>query len=364
MYQVKRSGDWLQALSCLDTEREYNNTKVDLKNITLITFDRILLIYSLFLGINVLYTAKGLQGQVIYFKTPALPAIRKNLPSAANGNAMHHSRIEEINKRLQGIMIRNNLPSAMPAPAANGNAMRHSRIEEINKRLEEIMSVRVNNDALLRDLRKERRNLEKEKRKMEGGGSEKTLCDKYILQLARAIEAFESDENPDYEYYENVALIVLLCLFKETSYEILQSIFFNILPSIEGKIETNEEELIQFFTDKYIADCTSFAARNIALNSIGLRTGTLKSLGIKYSIPFNTVEFTKFKDLMPPEFEKRQKIIIELLHAHSFAPQALNRSNPLPPNTRVLVSVAGRRKITRRKSKKPHYRTRRRMNIF
>ena len=50
IYQIKRSGDWLQALSCIDTLREYNGNKENLGRIILMTFDRVLLIYALFLG--------------------------------------------------------------------------------------------------------------------------------------------------------------------------------------------------------------------------------------------------------------------------------------------------------------------------
>jgi hypothetical protein len=61
IFQMKRSGDWLQALSCLDLKRNYGSTKsgkIDPVTgpITLITHDKILLAYSLFLGIDVIFT--------------------------------------------------------------------------------------------------------------------------------------------------------------------------------------------------------------------------------------------------------------------------------------------------------------------
>lgn len=61
LFQAKRSGDWLQALSCLDTKRNYGSKSTgkidDIKGvITLVTHDRILLAYSLYLGIDVLFT--------------------------------------------------------------------------------------------------------------------------------------------------------------------------------------------------------------------------------------------------------------------------------------------------------------------
>jgi len=61
-FQCKRSGDWLQALACLDTKRMYkvNDTenRESAHSITLVTHDRVLLWYALFLGINVLFTYK------------------------------------------------------------------------------------------------------------------------------------------------------------------------------------------------------------------------------------------------------------------------------------------------------------------
>ena len=63
-FQCKRSGDWLQALSCLDIGRHYKGnvttTPAPLpgKKIILVTHDRVLLWYALFMGIDVLMTYK------------------------------------------------------------------------------------------------------------------------------------------------------------------------------------------------------------------------------------------------------------------------------------------------------------------
>jgi len=71
-FHCKRSGDWLQALSCLDTARAYNNTPIGTpgglvpanfvsvagKNLILVTHDRVLLAYALTLGIDVIMTYK------------------------------------------------------------------------------------------------------------------------------------------------------------------------------------------------------------------------------------------------------------------------------------------------------------------
>lgn len=59
-FQCKRSGDWLQALSCIDIDRPYindlDNTSVLINNIKLVTLDQILLWYSLIIGIDVIFT--------------------------------------------------------------------------------------------------------------------------------------------------------------------------------------------------------------------------------------------------------------------------------------------------------------------
>ena len=60
-FQCKRSGDWLQALACLDSKRPYMDETGRLEaipSIKLITHDKILLWYALFLGIDVLFTYK------------------------------------------------------------------------------------------------------------------------------------------------------------------------------------------------------------------------------------------------------------------------------------------------------------------
>ena len=59
-FQCKRSGDWLQALSCIDIDRPYvndlTNDPVSINNLKLVTLDQILLWYSLFIGIDVIFT--------------------------------------------------------------------------------------------------------------------------------------------------------------------------------------------------------------------------------------------------------------------------------------------------------------------
>jgi len=56
-FQCKRSGDWLQALSCLDTGRKYSDGLSG--KIVLVTHDRILLWYALFMKIDVIFTCSA-----------------------------------------------------------------------------------------------------------------------------------------------------------------------------------------------------------------------------------------------------------------------------------------------------------------
>ena len=59
-FQCKRSGDWLQALSCIDIDRPYVNDVTDapvsINNLKLVTLDQILLWYALFIGIDIIFT--------------------------------------------------------------------------------------------------------------------------------------------------------------------------------------------------------------------------------------------------------------------------------------------------------------------
>ena len=81
---IKRMGDWCQALSLLDLDRVYTPTNPDTgvvgdpmtlrqlqangAEIGIVTNDRILLAFSIFLGLNVFYTSAMDIAQLIYFK--------------------------------------------------------------------------------------------------------------------------------------------------------------------------------------------------------------------------------------------------------------------------------------------------------
>jgi hypothetical protein len=78
-FQSKRSGDWLQALSCLDRSRNYGNPLTGKINhiegeITLVTHDLIFLAYALFIGIDVIFThfSEG-EHSLLYFRNDNHP---------------------------------------------------------------------------------------------------------------------------------------------------------------------------------------------------------------------------------------------------------------------------------------------------
>lgn len=496
IYQIKRSGDWLQALSCLDIMREYNGKKGVSDNIILMTFDRVLLIYALFLGLNVLFTNKD--HEVIYFKSKITSAAAQQLKldkerrdylmgeasekvvsllveigiideagklieakeltaeqekivgvkgwaklyrlgmvideedrkkmesSVAKENPSIKQLLEEMSKRgisREGMTERSQLEEALgirpegsiqaipqarrvigkkkeAVPLAQAGPQVPPLAQEPNKFSTENISEVVNimNEYTRRenrgisnaiaekqfyirfiDLLKSRPKLREQLRNyiskgkpqameedtyelikkalaMEGGSVKSIkLCKDYITELRLSLECFDSEENPDYTYYENTAFIVLSCLNEyRTSanvYEQMQAILFDILPSIEGYIKCKEPEIQQFFgKDDYTADCTSYAARNIALHSLGLRTGKLESLGnrAKHSvkIPPSAVDFYKKieKHLEKSTFEERKEWILQQLQAyHGF----LHSSKPKKSSTRKLS--ASRKKSSTRK---------------
>jgi hypothetical protein len=149
-------------------------------------------------------------------------------------------------------------------------------------------------------------------------------------------------------------------------YEQLQAIAFDILPSIEDYVKCEEPDIIQFFSDdQYTADCTSYAARNIALHTLELRTGSIEKLGNreKYSvkIPSSAVDFYKKieKHLEKSTFEERRNWLIEQLNAYhsklklNSSKKAYTRktSSGIKMSKQTLITAGGSRK-TRRKSRK------------
>ena len=66
----KRSGDWLQVLSCLDAHnRKYNNSNLPEVPVFFVTHDRVAMAYSLLMGVNTIFI-KGAEKEIIVFTRP------------------------------------------------------------------------------------------------------------------------------------------------------------------------------------------------------------------------------------------------------------------------------------------------------
>jgi hypothetical protein len=420
-YQVKRSGDWLQALSILDTERDYTIDENKGDSI-LITCDRVLLCYCLLLGINVVYT-RAKDGELFYFNSHltypiTLQRKRERYPFTGEQEKMlkkagiingrrkiiQAKKLNKEQKDILGIKKFNQLrdlgfiignwedsspevqvpqaaPSQVTPPQVDPAQVAPPQVDppqvapEPSKPSAENISdvMRIMNEYTRREnrgisniiaekqffirfidllkskpiLREQLRNYMSKGKpeemdadiyelitkalEMNGGSmkphrSAKKLCNDYLTELKSDIECFDSEDNSDYDYYEKVALVVLACLNEyRTSanvYEQMQAILFDILPSIEGYIKCKEPEVQQFFNDDYVADCMAYAARNIALHSLGLRTGKIEDLGNRekhsVKIPPSAVDFYKRaeKHLEKSTFEERKVWIIEQLQAY------------------------------------------------
>jgi hypothetical protein len=296
IYQRKRSGDWLQVLSCLYKDREYNDTKriPHSNNIILVTGDRLCLYYAILMGVNVLYTTHD--KKLIYFK---------NL-------------------------------SAVPAAAEKAAAEKAALALKIAERTVPVISnaERRLGEMILRK-NQTRRYISYPQT---GGTLSQELCKKYLIELINDLDGFDSDEDSDYLYYEHVACVVSACIKEfyksDNAYDKIQAILFDIFPSIEGHIKTKEPEIIQFFKDQNTADCVSFAARNVALHAINLRTGQIDSLGNreKYNvhIPRSTVEtYRSMQSYLPTDFLERRTILINTLKKYIETPLTLRMSKKL-----------------------------------
>jgi hypothetical protein len=84
--QQKRSGDWLQVLSCLDPRHDVGGAR----KLTIVTHDRICMAYALLMGVNVIFT-NLLGGQFLYHfyvdDMPAPPVHPRTAPPAQLGGA-------------------------------------------------------------------------------------------------------------------------------------------------------------------------------------------------------------------------------------------------------------------------------------
>jgi hypothetical protein len=436
IYQVKRSGDWLQALSCLDLEREYNDSTSELRGvpITLVTHDIILLCYCLYLGINVLFSRK-VDGILIHFKVNT--NIESNNETNENNgsdsempdndeteneesdeltnkesdykfwrshvidmlnadyfifiNGIHvtgSTREDTINNffNLKRIYPNKSINFTRSPILINGELINYGLSDKaIKKMLEEAIIldniVKIDDEILTGSKTYiKNRAIDAFNRtghiihidRVQRGGNRNSIdnCKSYLIELYEGLSCFESEDNPDYEYYENVAFIILACLneYKASSdvYEIMQAIIFDILPSVQGYIRTEESDIIQFFKDdKYTADCTAFAARNVALHSLGLWSGPIESLGNRekhsVKIPPSAVEyFDKIKKhLETSDFDERRGFLVEQLKQYHSQPvskprvnsKSKTRSVRMTPQPRMVTVSGGRKYVTRRKRK-------------
>ena len=130
---IKRMGDWCQALSLLDLDREYIPTNPDNPKeagdpttlrklqaqgaeIGIVTNDRILLAFSIFLGLNVFYTSAMDIAQLIYFK-----------------NTLVTSSPTAISDRLQKTLEQVNLKSAIEKIAPHMESIAKTRTDMLAK---------------------------------------------------------------------------------------------------------------------------------------------------------------------------------------------------------------------------------------
>jgi hypothetical protein len=341
-YQAKRAGDWLQALSCLNKDnRDYRvegeRESIKIKKMKLLLSDRILLAYCLLIGADALFLTKT--NAILYFE--AKPTIKVAAKRGRNNNqapepASKKSKEDEIAKILEKLddLRKEYITSRIKYMNTVNNENTKIALEKwgfIYKKILDYISDNASTDEVgdevidIIDKQVDKIVEDHVDKKVENvknppfrffGGEPKTTeprITNYFKELTERIEGFDSDENHDYEFYEKVACIALACKTQFNNEE-LESIFFETLPSIEGYITTENENFVKFFEgDNYMADCVSFAARQVALGSIGLRTGSLKSLSdIKVDIFPNAVDAYKtIYSALPPDFNERQSYILK-----------------------------------------------------
>jgi len=261
-YQAKRSGDWLKALSCLNTARSYIilGDVYEFYNIKecgiIVTIDFILVWYCLLMGIDVilLHTAEQC---MIYFK---------------NKNYIRSPIAKSVKKK--------------GTSAKRSSAKRR----------------RFNNT-------------------IGGGNKSQELFNLYLKQLEKELDSFE-EESSNYNYFEMVALVILSCISTTPRthdilyYNNLEALFYDIFPSNEGTMSTENEDIIKFFENKFTADCVSFAARQVALHSINKRRGTIYSNGHTYTIPEKAyAKYTEINHtLRDKDFITRKEMIIKKIN--------------------------------------------------
>jgi hypothetical protein len=377
IYQRKRSGDWLQALSCLDKSRIYKDEKGEKnirEDIILVTCDLVLLYYAIIMGVNILFTTDS--GELIYFKNVSLsinnltnrlktvsinnkkkplPKITiipktknkevesKPLPTNTTRRVLPRGRLikrvisSNSNNEVE-IVPTNTTRRVQPPRAAkkpvipNSNSNNEVVIVPTNSNNEVVI---VPTNSFKRERNSNNAGIQPVKKQK--GGSQQH-CNKYLEELANDLEGFDTDENSDYKYYENVAFIVIACIeyYKNNNpYTNMQTILFEILPSVEGYIRTDDPEMLKLFEDKFTADCTSFAARNVALHALGLRTGSIDS-HTRASHPYITDDIVATYNTLvnaPPEpFYQKQKTIIKHIRGLIIQPPSLQNQTIITEN--------------------------------
>ena len=225
-----------------------------------------------------------------------------------------------------------------------------------------------------------------------GGGPDmvvsKLLYTLYLRQLYLDLSAFETDENEDYIYYDALARMVLACSTRSelrvpNYYGRMEHLFYDVLPN-GGWAGAEEAAGEKFIRSSRFADTVAFIAKNVALQSIDLATGSIDSLGNAGDVPISAVRVyadlkTKLRGL---DFDSRQAFLLNELQARmltyipadqGIAPAGLASiamrtgvaSAPVPsvglpsfvPAARQAISVGGRR--TRRRGAKGGRKTRR-----
>jgi hypothetical protein len=280
IYQVKRAGDWLMALSCFDRTRNYMNDYgvelAEIDNIILVTSDFILLWYCLLLGIDVLFTGKFSALSVVMLFSK-----------------VHHDSLNNTNP-LNAIEVN--------TENSNNNSENSN-----NKR----KKPRINNS---------------EGNLMMGGGRNK--IEEFVNQVIKELNIFLNDDDLDYEFYEYVGYFTLAALDepKDTSYKRkLMAYFYYKMPSLEKTITAHDKEFIDLFEYRFFADCVSFAARNIALHTFDK---PINFEAYKDKVELSEAMKNKFKTYKETNkhltFEERQDYITIHLKKHLSELHTLN----------------------------------------
>jgi len=167
-----------------------------------------------------------------------------------------------------------------------------------------------------------------------GGGGPDTVVSKllytlYLRQLYNDLSAFETDENEDYIYYDALARMVLACSARSelrvpNYYGRMEHLFYDVLPN-GGWAMAEEAAGAKFIRSERFADTVAFIAKNVALQSIDLATGSIASLGNAGDVSVGAVQL--YNDLKVKlrgvDFDRRQAFLLNELQARmlSYIPQ-------------------------------------------